>query len=83
VNITNPANLDLATRRRRVGVSIEAIAAGLGLKPAEIREIEGGTASDALRDHYIAWLDRIEAWQEDKRFERLLAAVDHGRLFAL
>jgi len=35
VNIVNPANADLAARRRRVGVSIEAMAAGLGLKPGE------------------------------------------------
>jgi len=78
---------DLATLRAlgrlytRLGASREAMAAGLGLRPDEIQEIEEGRASYEMVDHYAQWLDRIEAWPAEKRAQQLLAAIDGATRF--
>jgi transcriptional regulator with XRE-family HTH domain len=76
-----PTRTDLAARRRRAGASREAMAAGLGLRPDEIQEIEEGRASYDMVDHYAQWLDRIEAWPAEKRAQQLLAAIDGATRF--
>jgi hypothetical protein len=73
--------MDLAARRRRAGASREAMAAGLGLKPDQILEIEAGHAADELVEVYVQWLDRIEAWPAEKRAQQLLAAIDGAKRF--
>jgi hypothetical protein len=63
-----------------LGASEELIAAGIGLRQAEIREIERGEALDEALDHYADWLTRIEAWSPDER-ERQYLRARLGRLF--
>src|SRR5262245_25293933 len=58
---------DLQGRRRRLGATRRAMAAGIGLRVDQVIEIEEGSASDALRNLYAQWLDRLEAWPADKR----------------
>jgi hypothetical protein len=55
--------------------------AGIGLRADQVTEIEEGTASDALRNLYAQWLDRLEAWPADKRASQLLAAQESLQRF--
>jgi hypothetical protein len=57
------------------------MAAGIGLRVDQVAEIEEGTASDALRNLYAQWLDRLEAWPADKRASQLLAAEESLQRF--
>jgi hypothetical protein len=57
------------------------MAAGTGLRVDQVTEIEEGTASDALRNLYAQWLDRLEAWPADKRASQLLAAEESRQRF--
>lgn len=77
---TMRARTDLRGRRRATGATVKAMAAGIGLRAAEIREIEALQASEGMLEHYARWLDRIEAWPAEKRARELLAASD-GRRF--
>jgi hypothetical protein len=52
------------------------MAAGIGLRVDQVAEIEEGTASDALRNPYAQWLDRLEAMAGNKRALQLLAAEE-------
>lgn len=74
-----PARTDLMGRRRRLGASREAMAAGIGLRVSEVVEIEEARAPDSLRNFYAQWLDRLESWPEEKRSTQLLAAVEGQR----
>jgi hypothetical protein len=57
------------------------MAAGIGLRVDQVTEIEEGMASDALRNLYAQWLDRLEAWPADKRASQLLAAHENLQRF--
>ena len=72
---------DLRGRREDLPATVEAIAAGIGLRAAAVREIESGEASVDMLNHYAQWLGRIEAWPPDKRAQQLLAAGENGRRF--
>lgn len=80
MHVPKPELIDLGSRRRLAGALRETMAAGLGLEIEEIRAIEDGTASIAVRIHYAGWLDRIEAWTDDHRAGQLFAA-GAGRRF--
>jgi hypothetical protein len=56
-------------------------AAGHGLRIDQAAEIEEGAASDALRNLYAQWLDRLESWPADKRASQLLAAQENLQRF--
>jgi hypothetical protein len=70
----SPRRTDLQRRRRRLGATRRAMAAGIGLRVDQVTEIEQGIASDALRNLYAQWLDRLESWPADKRASQLLSA---------
>ena len=72
----SPLRTDLLGRRRRLGATRRAMAAGMGLRIDQVAEIEEGTASDELRNLYAQWLDRLEAWPADKRASQMLAAEE-------
>jgi hypothetical protein len=57
------------------------MAAGTGLRIDQVAEIEEGSASDALRNLYAQWLDRLEAWPADERASQLLAAQENLQRF--
>jgi hypothetical protein len=57
------------------------MASGIGLRIDQVVEIEEGTASDALRNLYAQWLDRLESWPTDKRASQLLAAQENLQRF--
>ena len=76
-----PRRTDLLGRRRRLGATRRAMAAGIGLRVDQIAEIEEGTASDALRNLYAQWLDRLEGWPADKRASQLLGAEESRQRF--
>lgn len=63
-----------------LGASEELMAAGMGLRVAELRAIERGEAMDAQLDLYAVLLDRIESWSaEDREVQFLIARM--GRRF--
>ena len=76
-----PPPADFSIRRRRLGVSRETMAAGLGLPIEDVRAIEEGAASGERSADYEAWLGRIEAWPADRRMAQLVAA-GKGHRFA-
>jgi hypothetical protein len=57
------------------------MASGIGLRIDQVTEIEEGTASNALRNLYAQWLDRLESWPADKRASQLLAAQENLQRF--
>jgi hypothetical protein len=75
-----PQLTDISERRRRVGASRETMAAGIGLTIEDVRQVENGTASEALRTQYVTWLSRVENWSAKQRQEQLFAAGT-GRRF--
>jgi hypothetical protein len=77
----SPRRTDLQGRRRRLGATRRAMAAGIGLRVDQVTEIEEGTASDALRNMYAQWLDRLESWPTVKRASQLLAAQENLQRF--
>jgi transcriptional regulator with XRE-family HTH domain len=71
---------DLRGRRQDLGVTVNEMAAGLGMSICDIVDIEKGTgASDGI-NHYAAWLTRMEAWSDGKR-ERELRGTRQGQRF--
>jgi hypothetical protein len=56
------------------------MAQGIGLPLVEVLGVEDGTATEALMNHYVTWLDRLERWPANRRSSALLAASD-GRMF--
>lgn len=75
-----PPSSDLRSRRMALGASEELMAAGMGLRVAELRAIERGEAMDAQLDLYAVLLDRIESWSaEDREVQFLIARM--GRRF--
>ena len=77
----SPRRTDLQGRRRRLGATRRAMAAGIGLRADQVTEIEEGTAPDALRNLYAQWLDRLEGWPADKGVSQLLAAEESRQRF--
>lgn len=74
----SPANL--RARRRNLNATVEIMAIGIGLRRADIREIERLEASDGMLNHYAAWLARIERWTQEERDRQFIAAKT-GRRF--
>src|SRR5262249_19676260 len=77
----SPRRTDLQGRRRLLGATRRAMAAGIGLRIDQVTEIEEGTAPDALRNLYAQWLERLEGWPADKRASQLLAAEESRQRF--
>lgn len=65
---------DLRHRRRSFGFTVEEMAVGIGLRRAEVREIESGTASNTMLNHYAGWLGRMDRWSIDERDQQQLRA---------
>jgi hypothetical protein len=80
MHVPPPRLTDISERRRRVGASRETMAAGIGLTVDDVRAVENGSASDALRTQYVTWLSRVENWSAKQRQEQLFAAGT-GRRF--
>lgn len=70
----------LRSRRRAVGLTPAAMAAGIGMRLADVVEIERGEASDVRMNHYAAWLARIERWSAEER-ERQVLHAQRGERF--
>lgn len=79
---TKPKPTDLRGRRQAAGVSLNEMAHGIGLRIAQVTEIEDGTASDDMKNHYARWLDIIERW-DDYELRRQLRQADEGHRFRL
>lgn len=72
---------DLAGRRQDLGLTLEQMAAGIGLRPAEVAEIEALDAAEDRLNHYATWLRRIEQWTADERGSRF-GRARQGQRFA-
>lgn len=62
---SRPAPTDLRGRRQALGLSLQAMARGIGLRAADVGEIEDGSASPERLNHFAAWLRRLERWPKD------------------
>ncbi len=60
-----PASTDLHARRKALGLSLKAMARGIGLRATDVSEIEDGSASPERLNHFAAWLRRFEGWPKD------------------
>lgn len=70
----------LRSRRRTLGLTRKAMAAGIAMRPADVAEIERGEAADIKMNHYAAWLGRIERWSTEER-ERQREFARRGERF--
>lgn len=62
--VPRKAPTDLRGRRQALGLSRKAIARGIGLRAADVAEIEDGSASAVMLNHYAGWLRRLEGWPQ-------------------
>ena len=70
----------LRSRRRALGLTRKQMAAGIGMRLADVAEIERGEASDGRMNHYAGWLERMERWPADER-ERQIELARRGERF--
>jgi hypothetical protein len=61
--------------------SVEAMAAGIGRRPEDVRAIEDSKATEERVTFYTSWLARLEALPADEKGRQLLAAIDGHRRF--
>lgn len=80
MNVRPSALAALRSRRRALGLRRDAMAAGLGMRLADVAEIERGEASDARLNHYAQWLARMERWSREDR-EKQLELARRGERF--
>ena len=80
VEVEADAVTALRSRRRALGLTRKAMAAGIGMRPSDVAEIERGEASDIRLTHYAAWLARMERWPAEER-ARQVAAAGRGERF--
>ena len=73
---------DLRGRREELGISLATMAAGIGLSPDIVIDIELGDASSEMVGHYEKWLGRLEAMPVDRRLAEIFTASE-GRRFQL
>lgn len=72
----------LRSRRRTLGLTRKAMAAGIAMRLADVAEIERGEASDIRMNHYAGWLGKIERWSAEER-ERQVAHARRGERFRI
>lgn len=56
-----------------LGLTLPQMAAGIGMRPHDVEEIERLQASEDQLNHYATWLKRIEGWtttERQNRFQR-------------
>ena len=75
------APTDLAGRRQDLGLTVDEMASGIGMRRYEVEEIERHEASEERLNHYATWLKRIEAWSPIERTNRFQRAKQ-GHRFA-
>lgn len=71
VEVDANAAVTLRSRRRALGLRRATMAAGIGVRVADVVEIERGEASEERLKHYAGWLTRMERWSVDERARQL------------
>ncbi len=64
-----------------LGANVKIMADGMGVRRAQIHQIERLEASDAVLNQYETWLKRMECWSLDER-ERQFENARRGRRFS-
>ena len=65
---------DTRDRRLALGASEEIVAAGIGLRRADLRAMERGEAPQAMLKYYAGWLATMEQWSVEEREIQYMAA---------